>query len=74
METPFVTEYTYLEGKDSNTTTTLVKTVNGVITDYYWLNGMLQGQKTGEKSILFLYDENGNAYGFITKNGTGEST
>ena len=50
------------------------KTVNGVTTDYYWLNGTLQGQKTGEESILFLYDENGNAYGFITKNGTGEST
>ena len=50
------------------------KTVNGVTTDYYWLNGTLQRQKTGEESILFLYDENGNAYGFITKNGTGEST
>ena len=50
------------------------KTVNGVTTDYYWLNGTLQGQKTGEESILFLYDENGNAYGFIVKNGTGEST
>ncbi len=50
------------------------KTVNGVTTDYYWLNGTLQGQKTGEESILFLYDENGTAYGFITKNGTGEST
>ena len=50
------------------------KTVNGVTTDYYWLNGTLQGQKTGEESILFLYDENGTAYGFITKNGTGENT
>jgi len=26
------------------------KTVNGVTTEYYWLNGMLQGQKTGRNT------------------------
>ncbi|MBQ6825745.1 MAG: RHS repeat-associated core domain-containing protein, partial [Clostridia bacterium] len=41
------------------------KTVNGITTEYYWLNGMLQGQKTGSEHIIFLYDENGLAYGFL---------
>ncbi len=41
------------------------KTVNGVTTDYYWLNGVLQAQKTGEEYIIFLYDENGAPYGMI---------
>ena len=41
------------------------KTVNGVTTEYYWLNGILQGQKTGSEHIIFLYDENGMAYGFL---------
>jgi len=59
--------YTY----DSNGLRTS-KTVNGVITDYYWLNGMLQGQKTGNEYIIYLYDENGIAYGLLLKNGTTE--
>ena len=49
------------------------KTVNGVTTDYYWLNGVLQAQKTGEEYIIFLYDENGSAYGMLLKNGTAET-
>ena len=49
------------------------KTVNGVTTEYYWLNGALYGQKTGNEYIFFLYDENGTAYGFITQNGTEKS-
>ncbi len=49
------------------------KTVNGTTTEYYWLNGMLQGQKTGDEYILFLYDESGSVYGFILKNDAGES-
>ena len=48
------------------------KTVNGTVTDYYWLNGVLLGQKTGNEHILFLYDENGSAYGMLLKNGTTE--
>ncbi len=50
------------------------KTVNGVTTDYYWSNGNLQAQKTGEEYLLFLYDENDKAYGFIVKDGTSETT
>ena len=50
------------------------KTVNGTITDYYHLNGTLYGQKTASEYILFLYDENGSAYGFIVKNETNEET
>ena len=46
------------------------KTVNGTTTNYYYLNGVLQGQKTGNEYIIFLYDENGSAYGLILKNGT----
>ena len=49
------------------------KTVNSTTTDYYWLNGILQGQKTGNEYIIFLYDENGSAYGFLLKNGTTEA-
>ncbi len=47
------------------------KTVNGIKTEYYWLHGVLQGQKTGSEYIIFLYDENGTAYGMlINDNGT----
>ena len=47
------------------------KTVNGTTTDYYWLEGVLQGQKTGNEHIIFLYDENGTAYGMLVNdNGT----
>ena len=48
------------------------KTVNGAVTDYYYINGILQAQKTGDEYILFLYDENGTAYGMVIKNGTTE--
>ncbi len=48
------------------------KTVNGTTTNYYWLNGTLQAQKTGDEYILFLYDESGSAYGMIVKNGSAE--
>ena len=49
------------------------KTVNGTTTEYYWQNGTLYGQKTGDESIYYLYDENGSAYGFIYKNLTEQS-
>ena len=44
------------------------KTVNGTTTDYYWLEGVLLGQKTGNDYIIYLYDENGTAYGIICNN------
>ena len=49
------------------------KTVNGTTTDYYWLNGVLQGQKIGSEYIAFLYDGDGAAYGMLVKNGTTET-
>ena len=55
--------YTY--NADGNRTS---KTVNGVTTDYYWLEGVLLGQKTGDDYIVYLYDENGIAYGLICNN------
>ena len=48
------------------------KYVTGTITDYYWLNGTLQAQKTGSEYIVLLHDENGVAYGFLLKNGATE--
>ena len=48
------------------------KTVNNVTTEYYRLNGVLLGQKTGSEYIIYLYDENGSAYGLLLKNGTTE--
>ena len=35
------------------------KNVNGVATEYYWLEGCLLGQKCGNETILFLYDDVG---------------
>ncbi len=49
------------------------KTVNGATTEYYWLNGTLYGQKTGNEYLFFLYDENGTVYGFIIQNGIEKS-
>lgn len=49
------------------------KNVNGTVTDYYWLNGILKAQKTGEEYIIFLYDENGIAYGMLVSDGTSEA-
>jgi len=49
------------------------KTVGETVTEYYWMNGMLYGQKTGEEYIFFLYDENGNVYGFVVKNSNSQS-
>ncbi|MBO5321875.1 MAG: RICIN domain-containing protein, partial [Clostridia bacterium] len=59
--------YSYTYDADGIRTT---KTVNGTTTTYYWANGVLQAQKTGSEYIVFLYDENGTAYGMLLKNGT----
>ena len=59
--------YSYTYNADGLRT---AKTVNGVTTNYYWSNGILQAQKTGDEYLIFLYDENGSAYGFLVKNGT----
>ena len=40
---------------------------------FTWQNGTLYGQKTGEESFYYLYDESGSVYGFIYKNGPEQS-
>ncbi len=57
--------YTY----DSNGLRTS-KTVNGTVTEYYWLDGTLYAEKTGNQYIYYHYDDNGIAYGFTVVNGT----
>lgn len=44
------------------------KTVNGVTTFYTYVDGRLIGEQTGNNTLIYLYDENGNKYGF-TYNG-----
>ena len=63
-----IASYTYNADGLRNT-----KTVNGITTEYYWQNGTLYGQKTGDESIFYLYNENGSAFGFIYKNLTEQS-
>ena len=40
------------------------KTVNGTTTKYHVMNGTLLDQTKGNDTIVFLYDEKGNKYGF----------
>ena len=40
------------------------KTVNGTTTKYHVMNGILLGQTKGSDTIVFLYDEKANRYGF----------
>ena len=40
------------------------KTVNGMTTKYHVMNGILLGQTKGSDTIVFLYDEKANRYGF----------
>ena len=44
------------------------KTVNGVNTEYFYNGSILAGQKTGGETLIFMYDNNGDAFGF-TYNG-----
>lgn len=43
----------------------LSKTVNGVNTEYIYNGEILAGQKTGNDIIVFMYDNNSDAFGFI---------
>ncbi len=45
------------------------KTVNGEKTEYIYNGDILAGQKTGNTVLVFMYDNNGDAFGFIY-NGT----
>ena len=54
-----VISYTYdMDGRRTS------KTVDGVTTEYFYNGDILAGQKTGNKVMLFLYDETGNYFGF----------
>ena len=56
----------YAYDSDSNRTS---KTVDGAYTQYIVVDGVLFGERrynnTGFDLIIYLYDENGNKYGFI---------
>ena len=45
------------------------KTVNGTTTEFIYNGDILAGQKTGNDVLVFMYDNNGDAFGFIY-NGT----
>ncbi len=45
------------------------KTVNGVTTEYFYNGSILAGQKTGDNTLVLMYDNNGDVFGF-TYNGT----
>ena len=40
------------------------KTVSGAVTKFHTMNSTLLGQTKGSDTIVFLYDEKGNKYGF----------
>ena len=58
--------YTYAYDGDGNR---ISKTVNGVTTEFVYVDGKLLGLKKGQDKLQFLYDETDTAYGFI-HNGT----
>ena len=41
------------------------KDVDGTTTQFIYADGVLLGQKTGNNTLLFLYDESGGKFGFI---------
>ena len=41
------------------------KTVNGTTTEYFYNGELLAGQKTGEDILVFMYDNNGDPFGFV---------
>ena len=45
------------------------KTVNGTTTEFIYNGDILAGQKTGDDILVFMYDNNGDPFGFIC-NGT----
>lgn len=57
--------YTYLYNADGQRVS---KTVNGVTTEYFYNGSILAGQKTGNDTLVFMYDNNGDTFGF-TYNG-----
>ena len=46
------------------------KTVNGVKTDFYWLDGRLYQETNPNYTLIYKYDESGSVIGFTYKTGT----
>ena len=44
------------------------KTVNGETTEYFYNGSILAGQKTGDNTLVFMYDNNSDIFGFIYEN------
>ncbi len=42
------------------------KTVNGTTTEYFYNGELLAGQKTGDNILVFMYDNNGDIFGFLS--------
>ena len=53
--------YTYLYNTDGQRVS---KTINGVTTEYFYNGSILAGQKTGDKTLVFMYDNTGDIFGF----------
>ncbi len=53
--------YTYLYNTDGQRVS---KIVNGVTTEYFYNGSILAGQKTGNDTLVFMYDNNGDIFGF----------
>ncbi len=41
------------------------KTVNGITTEYFYNGSILAGQKTGNNTLVFMYDNNGDIFGVV---------
>ena len=67
--TPFFSYEYNIDGQRTKKTVTDFDTGETTTTEYFYNGGMLMGQKTGNDVLVFMYDENGDIFGF-TYNGT----
>ena len=66
--TPFFSYEYNIDGQRTKKTVTDFDTGETTTTEYFYNSGMLIGQKTGNDVLVFMYDENGDIFGF-TYNG-----
>ena len=67
--TPYIRYEYNIDGQRTKKTVTDFDTGETTTTEYFYNSGMLMGQKTGNDVLVFMYDENGDIFGF-TYNGT----
>ena len=67
--TPYFSYEYNIDGQRTKKTITDFDTGETTTTEYFYNSGMLMGQKTGNDVLVFMYDENGDIFGF-TYNGT----